>query len=140
MALSANREASMRPVGKASYPVAATTTIYQGDAVMLSSGYAVPGADTASAIFVGVAAAKVDNSAGAAGDLNVEVYDEGNFPFVASSAAVATWLGQMVYLNDDASVALAGTTSNDVLCGKVTEVESASRVWVRIDAGGTKWA
>lgn len=139
MALTAEREAPMRPVGKAAYPVTASTTIYKGDAVMLVSGYAVPGADTSGGIFVGVATTTVVNS-GAAGAARVEVYDDGSFPFTAVGAAVATWLGVMVYLNGDATVALAGTTSNDVLCGKVTEVESATRVWVRLDAGGQKWA
>lgn len=107
--------------------------VYQGGLVMLNAGYAVAGADTASCIFCGVAKETVDNSAGSAGDKSVGVYTSGVFSFAASGAAVATWVGQKVFIVDDQTVALAATTSNDVLVGRCVKVVSATEVLVAID-------
>lgn len=97
-----------------------------------ASGYAVKGADTASFTFAGVAADTVDNSAGSAGDKKIDVYTEGTFEFGFSGTATQATEGLAVYVVDDSTVALAATTTNDVLVGKVVEFINASTVRVKI--------
>lgn len=136
MALSARRPIRKRLTGTGAtreYPVAAATTIYEGDLVMLnSSGYAIPGADTASCVFVGVAKETVINS-GSAGAKNVEVYIDGDFSFEKSGTInqASVGAGSTLYLYGDATVALAATTSNDIPCGKLVGLDG-SDVWVAI--------
>lgn len=107
--------------------------VYAGTLITINtSGFAVKGADTASFLFAGVAADTVDNSAGAAGDKNIDVYAEGTFQFGFSGTAVQADVGKSVYVVDDSTVALAATTTNDVLVGKIVEFVSASIVRVKI--------
>ena len=95
-----------------------------------AAGYAIAGADTADCYFIGVADETVDNSAGSAGDESIRVHREGTFVFAASGMAQAN-VGDTVYIVDDQTVGLAATTSNDVQCGTIVEVISATSV--RID-------
>lgn len=112
-------------------PVAASTTIYGGSLVMANaSGYAVPGADTASCKFLGVAQERVVN-AGANGAKTVSVRRTGVHYFAASGMAI-TNVGDDVYLVDDQTVGLVATTTNDIKCGKIAEFVSASLVGVDI--------
>jgi hypothetical protein len=99
--------------------------------VVPATGYAQKSADTATHKFVGVADKTVDNSAGAAGAKKVRVWASGVFDFACASAD-QTWVGLKVYAVDDNTVALAATTTNDVLVGIVTEVVSATKVFVAI--------
>ena len=96
-----------------------------------TSGYAQKASDTASEVFAGVAMETVDNSAGNAGDKSARIWREGIFSFVASSATQA-WVGQKVYAVDNQTVALAATTTNDVLVGTVVGFVSATEVRVKI--------
>lgn len=116
------------------YKLAASTKIFAGAIVSVnssSSGYAVNGSDAANRKFVGVADKTADNSAGAAGAKKVRVWATGVFDF-ACSGADQTWVGQKVYIVDNQTVALAATTTNDVLVGYVTELVSATKVFVAI--------
>lgn len=97
-----------------------------------TSGFATNAADTASFVLAGVAADTVDNSAGAAGDKKIDVYTEGTFEFTFSGTATQATVGQSVYAVDNQTVALAATTTNDVLVGKVVEFVNASTVRVKI--------
>jgi hypothetical protein len=94
-----------------------------------TSGYAKKAADTASEVFAGVAVETVDNSAGAAGDKVVRVWRRG-VSSMACSGATQAWVGQKVYAVDDNVVALAATTTNDVLVGTVVGFVSATEVRV----------
>lgn len=108
--------------------------IWKGTLVAINtSGYAAKGADTASFLFAGVAYETVDNSAGAAGDKKIRVEKTGEYLFNFSGTASQADLGKAVYLVDDNTVALAATTTNDVLCGYIQEFVSASTVRIRID-------
>lgn len=133
MALTADRDTQRKDGNVESYPMGAVK-IYKGDLVMInSSGYAIPGADTASCVFVGVAREQVDNSAGAAGDKNIEVWRKGAFLFAIAAATIAS-VGLVVYCEDGGgTVGLVGTTSNDIPCGKISQYEDATHVWVDID-------
>ena len=99
-----------------------------------TSGYVTSGSDTASYLFAGVSYEQVDNSAGAAGDkeIRVEKTGEHTFAFGAGNASQAS-VGKEVCITDNQTVDDAATTTNDIKCGVIAEVLSASLVRVRID-------
>jgi hypothetical protein len=119
-----------------SIPVKASTTIYKGGLVAVdATGYAIPGADTAALVIMGVAdSAGNDNSSGASGAINVQVEFGKVVRFVASAATQA-WVGQPALVVDDQTVAIAGTV-NAIKVGKVLQVDSATSVWVYVDGLG----
>ncbi len=133
-ALSADRETKRKEGELLELPVAGSTKIYKGSLVALNtSGYAVPGADTANFIFAGVAHEQADNSGSATnGAKTVRVLGKGIFSFAASGMAI-TNVGTAVFIVDDQTVGLAATTTNDIPCGKIADFESATEVWVDID-------
>lgn len=140
-ALSDNYEGKRQEGEMIEYPVKASVTIYKGAIVAIdtSTGYVCPGTDATSRIFAGIAVEKADNSSGSNGDETVRVYRKGVFQLACSSAA-QTWVGKKVYIVDDNTVALAATTTNDVLVGTVVSFESSTLVKVAIDgaaAAGT---
>jgi hypothetical protein len=109
--------------------VAATTKIYALSLTMRnSSGKLVPGGDTASCVFAGVAEKQADNSAGVDDAVKCVVHKRGEWYFDKSGTP---GVGDVVYLVDDHTVALASVTTNDIPCGKVTDADSGG-VWVRI--------
>lgn len=132
-ALTAARKTTTKLGLEQSYKLGAVK-VYKGGAVMVNTGtgYAHPGADTASCVFVGIAQSDVDNSAGSAGAKSVVCEVPAICSFACASAD-QTWVGTKVYISDDQTVALAGTTSNDVLVGRVVELVSATEVLVALD-------
>jgi len=138
-ALSADRNTLYADPRIEAYPVATDTTIYKGSLVMInSSGYAIPGADTASCVFVGVAQEQVVVASGADnGSKYVKVARLGCYRFAYGGTAAITDVGTMAYLVDDQTVNVAGSTSNDIPCGKITQVNTtANEVWLDI---GLAW-
>ena len=116
----------------ASYPVKAGSMVYAGSIVCIGSdGYAVPGADTAGLKFAGISRGYVDNTGGSNGALSVEVWRRGCFELSASAMGRGNF-GDSVYVVDDHTVGLAATTTNDVPCGRVSEYNSATSVYVDI--------
>jgi hypothetical protein len=111
--------------------LAASTKVFAGSNVNFNtSGYAKKAADTASEVFAGVAMETVDNT-GANGDKVVRVWREGLISMACASATQA-WVGQLVHAVDDNLVALAATTTNDVVVGRVVQFVSATEVRVKI--------
>ena len=117
-------------------PVAATTKILQGTLVCRNAaGNAVPGSDTASLVVLGIAAEEVDNTAGAAGDVTVQVERKKAFylqndptnPVTIASIGTA---GAAV-IKDNQTVCVAAGATNDIPVGKPLEVD-ANGVWVEI--------
>lgn len=126
MALSANMNRRQKERTTASYPVAASATIYKGSLVCVdTAGYARAGANTAGYQFVGIALDRVVCSA-TAGSSSV-VVDRRPF-LVAKTTSVIGDVGQLVYLSDDATVATS--TSNKVLVGRAFQVEDSTQLWV----------
>jgi len=114
------------------YKVAASTDILAGALVAVNAaGYAVNAADTASTKVVGIADKTSKNTAGAAGAKTVRVWATGVIDLACASATQA-WVGQKVYAVDNQTVALAATTTNDILVGVVTEFVSATKVFVAL--------
>lgn len=107
--------------------------IYEGALVAINAaGYAVNAGDDANAVVVGVADETKDNSGGSAGDEYIKVRRSGVFTFVAAWSAAQADVNTLVYASDNQSVDLVGTTTNDVLVGRVVEVLSSSKVRVDI--------
>jgi hypothetical protein len=118
------------------YKVAASTKIFAGALVGVntsSSGYATNLDDSANRKFVGIADKTCDNTNGAAGAKKVRVWAQGVVD-LACTGADQTWVGQKVFAVDNQTVALAATTTNDVQVGVVTEVVSATKVFVALTA------
>jgi hypothetical protein len=118
-----------------SIPVAAGATIYAGSLVNLdANGYAVPAADAVGHTFAGVAIARVDNSAGADGALNVIVRRRGRYRLASASALTQGSVGSKIYAADDQTVAFSVDVTNDVPVGVIDKVEGAADCWISIDA------
>lgn len=130
-ALSADLYQERINAGKTLPYLMGTDIVYAGGIVhVTSAGVAVAGADTSGNKMVGVAVKQTDNSAGAS-NVYCEVWDEGVFTFTYTDASAAV-VGALVYCADDQTVSLVGTTTNDVIVGKIVEVISATSVRVKI--------
>jgi hypothetical protein len=131
-ALAADRPTPRRSGQDLSLPVAASTKIYAGALVCVNaSGYATKGAVSTTLKAVGVAQEQVDNSAGANGDLRINVR-RGVFLMGNSSAGDLIALadvGSTCYIVDDQTVAKTNGTSTRSAAGVVRDVD-ASGVWV----------
>lgn len=134
MALTADRNTPYREGKLEGHPVLAATTIYGGSLVCLNAaGWAVPGATDTTLIAVGRAEFRADNSAGANGDLTVEVR-RGVFRFKNSSAGDAITraeIGDTAYIVDDETVAKTDGTGTRSAAGTIRDVD-AQGVWIEI--------
>lgn len=132
-ALTGDRNTVRKDGEYAAYPVKGGSVIYAGGIVCLGAdGYAVPASDTAGLKMAGVARGYVDNSAGSDADEYVEVWRRGCFELSASGMGPSN-AGDAVYVLDDQTVGLAASAVNDVACGSISEVVSATSVFVDID-------
>jgi len=133
-ALAAAKEAMRKDGVLIATPLKDEAKIWKGALVCYdpTTGTLVPGGDTAAFRFAGVAAESVDNTGGVEAGRSCRIHKTGSFVMTAASAD-NTWLGQEACIVDDATVALAATTTNDIKAGKIVEVLSATLVRVRID-------
>lgn len=135
-ALAANQSNRSEKDGKLiAYPLGAAKTIYQGALVVTdgTTGLLEAGTDAASKNFVGIAYESGENGSGAAAAISCRVRKTGTFLFALTGTAVSNAaIGKAAYISDDNTVALAATTTNDVLCGYIVGHESGL-VRVRID-------
>lgn len=110
-------------------------TIPKGGTVMLdATGAAVNGADTTACVFMGVAIETKTFAGSADGDTEIVVDQTGiwTFAFGAGNAA-ATSVGLAVYITDNNTVDVVGTTTYDVKVGVIVEYIDADTVKVRIN-------
>lgn len=132
-ALTENRYTKHRDGLVTAHPVKAAAHIFKGSLVCAdSTGYAVPGADSAGLTFLGVALEEADNGAGASGDLLVRVQTSGVLSFSKSGTITQADLGAALYIVDDQTVGLSATTTNDIACGRL-EALDGSDVWLRAE-------
>lgn len=112
-------------------PVIASDIIYEGAAVgiVAASGHARP--LVAGDAFAGFAAAKADNSAGAAAAINVNVVKSGQVS-LAVTGAVITDVGQPVYASDDDTFTF--NPADGTFVGLVKRYVSAGVAIVEFDA------
>ena len=113
------------------YPVIASDIIYEGAAVgENASGYSRPLA--AGDVFQGFALRKADNSAGAAGAINVTVRTRGRVKLPIASLAVTANDRAAVYASDDDTFTLTASTNS--LIGYVSRWVETGVAIVEFDA------
>lgn len=112
--------------------IATATTIEAGKMVSVNAGgFAIPAADTAATIVVGVAEETVVNS-GANGAKSVLIRRGKMFKLANHTTPVTqASVGSTVVVVDAATVGLAATMTNDIVAGKCFGIE-ADGVWVLI--------
>lgn len=110
--------------------VEAGEVLYGGTMCFLDAdGYATP---TAGGLrFGGIVRKTVDNSAGADGDLEAEVYTEGTFVIPFASVAQADLTPGLAYATDNYTVTATATSNSFV--GTVERVYGTGLAEVRID-------
>lgn len=114
-------------------PVAAATKIFAGSLVCLdASGNAVPGSTATTLTARGRAEEQIDNSAGAAGDLSINVR-AGVFRYVndGGDAIDRADIGGNAYVVDDQTVAATDGTGTRSVAGVIVDLDSDG-VWVRV--------
>lgn len=136
MALSANRDTVRygELKGIDEIPVGASKTIYQGGLVSVLKSATVPAyaqaaGDTANTVCKGVALNYVANGA-TAGAVNVQTA-YGEFEF-SSAGLSASNEGDAVYIVDDETVNVKSVTAQDIGCGIITKVISATSCRVMV--------
>ena len=127
-ALAADRETARKEPGYKS-ALMGTDIVYKGSmACYDANGKVVAAADTEDYKFAGIAAEKVDDSAGA-GTKWVKLYTEGLFLLVGTSITQAM-VGQMMYVADDQT--FDDTSTHKIPCGILVEYVSATSGWIDI--------
>jgi len=112
-------------------PVVATDIIYEGAAVGENgSGYFRP--LVAGDNFAGFAVAKADNSAGAAGAINVKVQQVGRIELEVTGVTAVTDEGSTVYASDDNTFTLSSTSNSAI--GKIIRWISSTKCIVAFEA------
>jgi hypothetical protein len=131
-AATTSRNTPRRSVRLITLPVKANTVIHKGTKVARDAdGWAVPAADAAGLVVIGLAVTDVDNTDGANGALTVEC--ERICALLGNSAANAVTkahVGKPCYVEDDQTVASAPGT-NGIKAGEVIEVDDDG-VWVEV--------
>lgn len=125
-------DASVDPLFE-DYPAIVTDIIYEGSAVTLetSTGRARP-AVVADTVFAGFAVKQADNSAGAAGAINVQVRTQGKVKIPVTGVTALTDVGSKVFLTDDDTFTL--TSAGGHLIGKVVRWISSTICMVTFEA------
>jgi len=132
MALTADRNTVARDGSQLSLGVAAATIIYAGALVARdAAGHGVPASNTAGLTVIGMAETQVDNSAGAAGDVNITCRRNRTFHYANSVGSPLTIadIGANAMAEADDIVAKVATQS--IVAGKVLDVD-ATGVWIEI--------
>ena len=131
MALTADRNTTERDGALVNRPAEAAVKLFAGSlGAVNAAGNALPASDTVGLKVVGRVESQVDNSAGVAGDLNVEM-KRGVFQFANSgtSALTVADIGGNALVEDDGTV--AKVTTNSIVAGKIIDID-ASGVWVEV--------
>ena len=131
-ALTEERDTPRRSGNLLNRGVAAAKKMFAGALAALdANGYATPGATATTLKGLGRVRETVDNSAGADGDLAVDI-ERGVFRFANSADAdeiTVADIGSDCYIVDDQTVAKTDGGSTRSIAGKIHDVDSAG-VWV----------
>ena len=133
MALSKNEPFAFKEGEYNDLPVLASTKVYEGAVVSVTAagfakGYA--GTDT---IFGGIAQAEANNSAGASGDINVQVRRGQFYGVVTLSSAADADAGDAIYASADDTFTKTSTSNLEV--GKIVQVMATDKVLVQFNTG-----
>ncbi len=137
MAVTANQLTVRADGCKVGFPAKASTHLYQGTLAFLDSGGYLDD-DTATGVntFAGVNIDDVDNSSGSSGDLNADVWREGEFLLTGASFDQGT-VGLRIYATDNYTITKTNSASA-VYIGICTGYVSSTKVYVTLDCGGTE--
>ncbi len=136
MALAKDRITAVKIPALQSYLVKGATKIYAGSIVAINSaGFAIPAADAASLIVVGIAKAQADNTAGADGAIRVKVEGPIRAKLKATSITQAM-IGLPMYVVDDETFDDA-VGVNSVFAGILDEYISATEGWLLVASNFT---
>lgn len=133
MAVTANQLITRSDECRKSYPVAASTYIYEGTLCFINAnGYLDD--DTASGVnkFAGVAIRAVDNSSGSNGDLQCEVFTEGVFLLTGAGTYSQADVGKSVLATDNYTIVVADSATA-VGIGVAVEYVSTTTLMVRLN-------
>jgi hypothetical protein len=131
MAVTANQLIQQRDGCLGAAPVEESVTLYQGTLAFINaSGYADDDIASGANVFAGIVKELRDNSAGGDGDLDVELYQVGEFLLTGSSFTQAT-VGKDIYASDNYTITTSPATA--VRIGKCTRYHSTTQVWVKIE-------
>lgn len=132
MALTDDRQTQRRAGDTMNLPAAAAKLFYAGALIARdAAGNATPGATATTLKGVGRCRERVDNSAGAAGDVTVEI-EKGIFRFKNSAGDPCSKadIGADCYIVDDETVSKTNAGGNtQSVAGKIFDVD-AQGVWV----------
>jgi hypothetical protein len=135
MAVTANQVIKVQEGDRRSYPVEESTRIYQGTLVYVNAaGYACDVTATGVNAFVGIAVAEADNTSGADGAIEVEVYTEGDFELTGTFNSI-TDVGMPAYGDDNYAVVVALGASS-VRIGRVVRFVSTTKAIIAIKPSG----
>lgn len=130
-ALAADRSTQWKELGLKAYPVAAATRIYANSIVCTNaSGFAVPAADAVGYTCVGMSDERVDNSAGANGDMWVLIKAPIIAKFAASSITQAMLTHTMYVVDDQTFDDAIGI--NGIAAGVLVEYVSTTEGWIEL--------
>lgn len=130
MAVTANQLITRGDSDVGGGPVAASTTLYQGTMAFINAtGYFDDDVAAGVNAFGGIVRQYVDNSSGAAGDKNVEVFREGQFKLAGTGFTQAD-VGKRVYATDNFTVTL--TAGAATFIGYVASYVSSTAIMVDI--------
>lgn len=136
MPLTANKERFVRAVerqSKGSGVGADSSEFYEGQLVSFSAtGRVTPSTDTVGHHIAGVCTKRV--TTGASNTVKIE-FEYGHQEWFPSTAITAADLGTMAVVSDDTTLTDAGTATNDVEAGVITELETkrgAAGAWIRV--------
>lgn len=134
MAVTANQPTERKKGRRVSYPVAASTTIYEGTLAFVNvTGYLDDDTATGANRFAGIAVAYVASTT-SDGDSQGEVYAEGVFELVGTGFTQAS-VGQDVFATDNYAVTTAPSASG-VFVGKCVEYVSSTKIMVNLHVSG----
>jgi len=118
------------------HPVKAASKIYRGSAVGEDSSTGDARALVAQDVFLGFAEEDADNSAGAAGAVEVGVRESGSIVIDVTGVSSKANIGEKVYAASDNDFTL--TSTSNTLIGKVLRHESGTRCVVGFEAAALR--
>ena len=128
-ALSASRNTPHRSGEKVALTMASNVIVYAGSMVCVdSSGLANPAADSSGFAVVGMAERTVDNRTAVYSATKTITVDRGVFRWANADTILASDIGKIVYVTDDATVNKTGGGQN-IIAGSVVDVDTDG-VWV----------
>ncbi len=138
MALTANKDRHVKGAGPVqSFLVEDNKHIFKGASVVANNaGYAEPATNASGKVLLGIAHEEVDNTevGHTQGGKSVRVVRGGTLPFTTTDLVQAD-VGLKCYIEDDDTVNDAGTATQGIVAGIVTEVISATEVLIDIGLG-----